>query len=92
MAIADIMAKKRFPITLPPWHEKRLLFWAYCKGTTKTQMAINTLQARIEANEQQIDRMLAERAESLGISVEELQQQILEASNWAEPGFGGEGD
>jgi hypothetical protein len=74
---------KRFPIKLPPWHEKRLIWWAAMKGTTKTMLAQNTLQARIEANSSDIEVMLAERAGELGVTVEALKQQLLEKSGFA---------
>jgi predicted DsbA family dithiol-disulfide isomerase len=74
---------KRFPIKLPPWHEKRLIWWAAMKGTTKTMLAQNTLQARIEANANDIEVMLAERAGELGVTVETLKQQLLEKSSFS---------
>ena len=75
----------RFPIKLPPWHEKRLIYWAYCKGTTKTQLAQNTLQARIEANEPQIDTMMREVAAELGMTLTELQKVALEKGKYTPP-------
>ena len=71
------VAKKRFSVGLPSWHEKRLLWWAYIKGVTKTSLAQNTLQARIEANDSQIQTALEELAEDQGVSVDELKKQIL---------------
>jgi hypothetical protein len=53
------------------------------KGTTKTMLAQNTLQARIEANASDIEVMLAERAGELGVTVEALKQQLLEKSGFA---------
>lgn len=74
------MAKKRFPISLPPWHEKRLLWWAYIKGVTKTSLAQNTLQARIEANDDQIQSALEELAADEGVSVDDLKAKILDGT------------
>lgn len=76
------MARKpRFPISLPPWHEKRLIWWAYLKGTSKTSLTQNTLQARIEANDAMIQSGLEELAKDQGITADELKRQILEDTN-----------
>jgi len=76
------VAAKRFPIKLPPWHEKRLIWWAACKGTSKTGLAQNTLQARIEHNKDLIEEMLAEMASDRGISVDELKAELLQKSGF----------
>jgi len=78
----DEMAK-RFPIKLPPWHEKHLIWWAAMKGSSKTGLAQNTIQARVEANKDQILEMLADRANDLGITVEELQQKLLQEAGFS---------
>ena len=75
--------KRRFSIGLPPWHEKRLIWWSYIKGVSKTGLAQNTLQARIEANDDQIQTALAELAEDQGLSVDDLKRQILEGTSQA---------
>jgi len=67
---------------LPPWHEKRLIWWAFCKGTSKTGLAQNTLQARVEANDQQVEYMLKDISADRGIAVDDLKQQILEEANF----------
>lgn len=72
--------KPRFPISLPTWHEKRLLWWAYLKGVSKTALAQNVVQARVEANADMIELMLADLAADEGCSVEDLKQQILDGS------------
>ena len=74
---------KRFPISLPPWHEKRLIWWAAMKGSSKTGLAQNTLQARIEANEEQIESMLADRAQDEGVSVEDLKASLLDDAGYS---------
>ena len=73
---------KRFPIKLPAWHEKRLILWAWLKGTTKTTLGQNVIQARVEANALEIDAMLSDRAKDLGISVDELTEVILSKNNF----------
>ena len=74
---------KRFPIKLPVWHEKRLIWWATMKGTTKTTLGQNVIQARVEANDAQIEAMLSDRAKDLGITVEDLKAQILSENNFS---------
>ncbi|MEM6598970.1 MAG: hypothetical protein AAF635_12580 [Cyanobacteria bacterium P01_C01_bin.69] len=72
--------RKRFPISLPPWHEKRLIWWAYLKGDSKTGLAQNSLQETIEENDESIQAGLEELAQDEGISVEELKARILEGT------------
>jgi len=74
--------RRRFPIKLPAWHEKYLILWAEMKGTSKTGLAQNVLQARIEANQQQIEEMLEDRAKDLGIDRETLKRQILDSNGF----------
>lgn len=64
-------------ITIPAYHWKWLKIWAYFKGVSPTALANNTLQARVEANLDQIKGMATERAEDLGISLEELIDRII---------------
>jgi hypothetical protein len=70
-------AKKRFPIGLAPWHEKRLFWWAHLKKTTKTSLAQNILQSIIEANDAMIEAGLAELAADAGVPLEEYKAQLL---------------
>lgn len=77
---------KRLAIQLPPFHEKRLLLWAYCKKQTKTALAQNVLQNRVEVNEEQIFRMVADQAEDWGCSVEEATNRILSEMGWSVEG------
>jgi predicted DsbA family dithiol-disulfide isomerase len=75
------VSRKRFPIALPSWHEKRLIWWAHVKGASKTSLAQNILQARIEANDQQVQQALAEIAADEGVSLEELKNRLLEGTS-----------
>ena len=54
---------KRYSVRLPAWHMKRLIWWAEAKGQSIAGMWQNIVQARIEANEKQIDGMAEEIAE-----------------------------
>ena len=69
---------KRIPARLPQWHDMRMQWWAYAKGVPKTTLAQNVLQARVEANEGQIEKMLEDLAKSMGLPVDELKAKILE--------------
>jgi len=76
--------RRRFPIKLPAWHEKNLILWAAMKATSKTGLAQNILQARIEANQVQIEEMLKDYATDKKITVDELKIQILSANDFVE--------
>ena len=83
MSKREAKLAKRFPIKLPPWHEKRLIWWAFCKGASKTGLAQNTLQARVEANAQQIEDMLKDISADRGIALDDLKQEILDGANFS---------
>lgn len=76
--INTMVRNKRFPISLPPTYERLLILWAYCKGVSKTQLAQNILQARLEDNREEISKSLSENALLEGITVDELIDRILE--------------
>ena len=76
--------RRRFPIKLPAWHEKNLILWAAMKATSKTGLAQNILQARIEANQTQIEEMLKDYATDKKITVDELKIQILKNNDFVE--------
>ena len=73
---------KRWQIGMPPFHEKRLLVWAYCKRQSKTALSQNIIQARVEANIEDIEMMLVDQAKDWDISVEETEGRILEAMKY----------
>ena len=54
------------------------------KATSKTGLAQNILQARIEANQTQIEEMLKDYATDKKITVDELKIQILSANDFVE--------
>jgi hypothetical protein len=74
---------KRYRITIkiPAWHNKRLREWAALKGVAPTTLAGNVLQARIEANDQQIVAMLKSRSEDEGLTIEEFIKKIVNDSD-----------
>jgi hypothetical protein len=63
---------------LPPYHLKRLLLWAFCDGKPKSTLAKDIIVARIEANEELINRKVADYAEEYGLSVEALTEVVLQ--------------
>lgn len=69
---------KKWQVGLPPFHEKRLLIWAHCKRQSKTALSQNIIQARVEANLEDIKMMLVDQAKDWGISVEEAEARILD--------------
>ena len=69
---------KRWQIGLPQWHEKLLIQWAHAKGVSKTALSQNILQARIEANQKQIESMIGDLASDSGHSVEEYRSKLFE--------------
>ncbi len=73
---------KRWPIGLPPFHEKKFLIWAYCKRQSKTGLGQNIIQARVEANLNDIEMMLADQAKDWDVSVEVAEARILEAMKY----------
>lgn len=76
MAIDRVPEAPRVMITLPIWHYRYLLKWAFAKKQSKAGMIQNVVQARIEANQAQIDEMIAGIAEASGMTPEELEQEI----------------
>jgi hypothetical protein len=78
---------KRYSVRLPEWHMKRLIWWAEAKGQTIAGMWQNVVQARIEANDAQIQQMAEEIAEAKGLTVDEWKQRMLEKNNY-EPNDG----
>lgn len=74
---------RRYKITLniPAWHKRRLNEWAAIKGVSPTTLAANILQARIEANHEQIMAMLRSRSEDEGLTVKEFIKKIVNDSD-----------
>lgn len=79
---------KRFSIRLPRWHYKRLIWWSRAKGQSISGMAERIIAARIEANEEQIERMLEDEAQELGVDVEEVKRRWLEEAKYDPSVFG----
>lgn len=73
--------KIRTSCIIPKYHHDRLRLWAWLKGTGYTTLASNVIQARVEANYDEIDRMLDYRASQLNITRETLIADILKGDD-----------
>ena len=71
----DTMA--RFAVTSPDWYHRKLQLWAKLKGTNRATLAMNIVQARIDANWADIDKELDSIARYEGVSREELEAKWL---------------
>jgi hypothetical protein len=69
--------KTRVTIQVPEYHYRRGKLWAWVKGQPLTTLASNVFAARVEANEEEIERMIENRARELGKTTEELITEIL---------------
>jgi hypothetical protein len=66
----------RFQITVPELHHYRLRAWAYLKVTNRATLAVNIVQASIEANWTDVDQGLNDLAELKGMTRAELNEEI----------------
>lgn len=57
--------------------------WAYCKKQSKTALAQNIIQARVETNEEQILEMVKDLASDWNCSLEEAKERILREMGWS---------
>jgi hypothetical protein len=73
---------KRYSVRLPAWHMKRLIWWAEAKGQSVAGMWQNVVQARVEANSEQIEEMAKEIAADQGLTVDQWKQRMLEKNNY----------
>ncbi len=69
--------KIRTQVQLPKYHANRGKIWAWCKSRPLATLIGDVFQARVEANADEIDLILNERAKDLGITPDELRQRIL---------------
>lgn len=63
------------------YHYQRHLAWSFCDRQSKAALLRNLAVARIDANQQLIDRKLEYYAHLYGVSVEELLQRIMDADD-----------
>lgn len=75
--MSTIDKKIRITIQVPEYHYRRAKIWGWVKGQPLTTLASNVFAARVEANEDEIDRMIENRAKDLGKTKDELIDEIL---------------
>lgn len=79
-----VMPPKRFPIgPLPEDHDELFSLWAWAKRRSKSALATHIVEARVEANEELIIRLVQRAADRRGISFEEMKQKILKNPRFA---------
>ena len=71
----------RFKISMPSWYHRRLLLWAFVKGTNRADLSSKVLQARIESNWNGVKEQLEDIAKEKGITRQELEAVILDENN-----------
>lgn len=76
----------RIGVSLPDWYERKLRLWAKLKGTNRATLSGNIIQARIEANWEQVEKDLEEIAQRRGISREQLEAEWLDEEEDANGG------
>ncbi len=69
--------KARITISIPEYHYRELRKWAFVKGRGVATMASDILQARIEANLGDIEKMIKSRAKDMDLDPEDLISDIL---------------
>ena len=69
--------KIKTSINIPKYHYNWLKIWAYFKGRGTTTLAQDIIQARIEANREEISLMLESRANDLSLTPAQLIDKIL---------------
>jgi hypothetical protein len=71
----------RITIQISDAEMKKLKLWARWHGKPKASYAGQIVSARIEANVDTINRLIADEARTRGISAEELEKQWLQESD-----------
>lgn len=69
--------KIRCQIQLPKYHSDIGRLWAWAKGRAMGTLVSDVFQARCEANKAEIYEMLDHRAKQMGVTRDELIDQIL---------------
>lgn len=71
----------RFSVKLPDWYHRKLKLWAKLKGTNRATLAANIVQARIEANWEDVSKELDAISAHEGITREELEERWLKTKD-----------
>jgi hypothetical protein len=75
--MSTIDKKIRVTALIPEYHYRRGKLWGWVKGQPLTTLVANVFAARVEANEDEIERMIENRAKDLGKTKDELIAEIL---------------
>ena len=75
--MSTIDKKIRVTALIPEYHYRRGKLWGWVKGQPLTTLVANVFAARVEANEDEIERMIENRAKYLGKNKDELIAEIL---------------
>jgi hypothetical protein len=67
----------KFGIQLPDWYDRKLRLWAKLKGVPRATLAANVLQARIEANWNDVEKELEDIATREGTTRTQLEAEWL---------------
>lgn len=76
-----LMDGRIYTSEMPPYHLKKLVYWAFADRKTKTTLAKDILVARTEVNDELIDRKLADYALNYLFTTEQLKELILLADS-----------
>ncbi len=68
----------KYSIQLPEWYDWKLKVWAKFKGTTRATLSANILQARIEANWNDLEKDIQDAANRLSVSKEQFIDGLLQ--------------
>ncbi|WP_416233369.1 hypothetical protein [Anabaena sp. UHCC 0399] len=73
----EIMKLKRFMLSLTSFDHQRLIFHAERQTVRKAEMARLALHIWLNQHDLELEKWKAKKASELGISVSELEQQLL---------------
>ena len=77
------MAKgRRVQVTLPANLERKLILWAFTRDDTLPNWIKTVLRLRVDANWDKVQDALEERARTIGISQDELEEKILKQAGF----------
>ncbi|MEM9804058.1 MAG: hypothetical protein AAF959_02175 [Cyanobacteria bacterium P01_D01_bin.56] len=78
MQVAEMV---RFSVKLPDWYHRKLKLWAALKGTNRATLTANIVQARIEANWEDVSKELDAISAHEGITRAQLEEKWLKTKD-----------
>lgn len=73
----DMSPKRITMASLPEDHDEWFTLWAWAKRRSRSALATHTVEARVEANREEIRGIIQRAADRRGISYEEMKRLIL---------------